>query len=59
MDEEVLNILRENNRMLKELLGIVKKFTDPDNLSQENENDFYMNILANLVAKKIENQFKI
>lgn len=59
MDEEVLNILRENNRMLKELMGIVKKFTDPDNLSQENENDFYMNILANLVAKKIENQFKI
>lgn len=59
MDEEVLNILRENNRMLKELLGIVNKFTDPDNLSQENENDFYMNILANLVAKKIENKFKI
>ena len=59
MDEEILNILRENNRMLKELLGIAKKFTDPDNLSQENENDFYMNILANLVAKKIENQFKI
>lgn len=24
MDEEVLNILRENNRMLKELLGIVR-----------------------------------
>lgn len=59
MDEEALNILRENNRMLKELLVIVKKFTDPDNLSQENENDFYMNILANLIAKKIENKFKL
>ena len=59
MDEGALNILRENNRMLKELLVIVKKFTDPDNLSQENENDFYMNILANLIAKKIENKFKL
>lgn len=59
MDEEVLNILRENNRMLKELLGIVKKLTDPDNLSQENENDFYMAILANLAAKKIENKLGI
>ena len=59
MDEEALNILRENNRMLKELLVIVKKFTDPDNLSQENENDFYMNILANIVAKKIENKIKL
>lgn len=59
MDEEALNILRENNQMLKELLVIVKKFTDPDNLSQENENDFYMNILANLIAKKLEKQFKI
>ena len=59
MDEEALNILRENKRMLKELLVIVKKFTDPDNLSQENENDFYMNILANLIAKKIENKFKL
>lgn len=54
MDEEEKRLLRENNKMLKELLEIARKYTDPEFLKSENENDFIMNIVANILAKKLE-----
>lgn len=57
MDEEDKRLLRENNEMLKELLGIARKYTDPEFLKAENDNDFFMNIVANIVAKKLEQKF--
>lgn len=54
MDEEEKRLLRENNKMLKELLEIARKYTDPEFLNSENENDFIMNIVANILAKKLE-----
>lgn len=51
---EMLQLLRDNNKMLKELLEIAHKFTSPEFIRSENENDFYMNVVANLIAKKIE-----
>lgn len=61
MDEESeeLRLLRENNKMLKELLEIARKYTDPEYLKNENNNDFFMNVLANIVAKKLEQKFGI
>lgn len=61
MDEEIekLRLLRENNKMLKELLEIARKYTDPEYLKNENNNDFFMNVLANIVAKKLEQKFGI
>ena len=52
--KEMLQLLRDNNKILKELLEIAHKITSPDYIKTENENDFYMNVVANLVAKKIE-----
>lgn len=49
-------ILKENNKILKESLDILKAISNPDHINKDNENDFYMNILANLVAKKLENR---
>lgn len=57
MDEEDKRLLRENNKMLKELLEIAKKHTDPAFIQAENDNDFLMNVVANLIAKKLEKKF--
>lgn len=57
MDEEEKRLLSENNKMLKELLEIARKYTDPEFLKSENENDFIMNIVANILAKKLEQKF--
>ena len=59
MDEEEKRLLRENNAMLKELLEIARKYTDPEFLKAENDNDFFMNVVANIVAKKLETKFGI
>lgn len=32
MDEEEKRLLRENDEMLKELLEIARKYTDPENI---------------------------
>ena len=53
--EEILQLLRENNEMLKEIVAILRKIQDPDYIMEENTTDFLMNIVANLVASKIEN----
>lgn len=52
--QEILWLLRENNEMLKEIVTILRKTQDPDYIMQENTTDFLMNIVANLVATKIE-----
>lgn len=57
MNEEEKRLLRENNKMLKELLEIARKYTDPEFLKSENENDFIMNIVANILANKLEQKF--
>nr|DAG98845.1 MAG TPA: hypothetical protein [Herelleviridae sp.] len=41
--------------MLKEIVTILRKIQDPDYIMEENTTDFLMNIVANLVASKIEN----
>lgn len=55
--QEMLQLLRENNDMLKEVVAILRKTQDSDYIMQENTTDFLMNIVANLVASDIENKF--
>lgn len=55
--EHIKNMLAENNRLLKENNEMLKKLTDPEAVKIENENDFFMNIVANIVAKKLETKF--
>lgn len=59
MEEEEKRLLRENNKMLKELLEIARKYTDPEYLKNENNNDFFMNVVANIVAKKLEQKYGV
>lgn len=58
-ENEILQLLRENNKILKEILAILKKNTDPEFIKKENDNDFFMNVIANIVAKKLEDKYKL
>ena len=51
MMEELIKLTRENNKMLKEII----KFINYYNSNQENENDFFRNVLANLVSNGFNN----
>lgn len=52
--DKLLTLTEENNKLLKEILSLVQKGQDPNYLLEENTTDFIMNIVANLVAAKIQ-----
>ncbi len=52
-EDEILFLLRDNNRMLKEIIAYIN-FID-SKANEENNNDFLRNILANLISNKIDN----
>lgn len=54
--EEILNINSIENikSQSEEILRIIREHTNPEFLNKKIENDFFMNVLANLVAKRIE-----
>ena len=54
--QEILQLLRENNALLKEAVEILRKTQDPNYKLEENTVDFMANIVANLVASAIEKQ---
>lgn len=47
-EEELLTLIRDNNRMIKEIWTMLK---DPN----EDIKNFVMDVIANLTANKIEN----
>lgn len=55
--ESIKKMLEENNRLLKENNELLKRLTDPEAAKIENENDFFMNVVANIVAKNLEQKF--
>lgn len=52
-ENEILFLLRDNNRMLKEIIAYINLIDSKAN--EENNNDFLRNILANLISNKIDN----
>lgn len=54
--QEILQLLRENNALLKEAVTILRQTQDPEYKMEENTVDFIANIVANLVASAIEKQ---
>lgn len=41
-------LLKDNNRMLKEIINVINLWLSHH--AQENDNDFYRNVLANLIS---------
>jgi nitrate reductase NapAB chaperone NapD len=51
LERENNQLLKDNNRMLKELINVVNVWLSHH--GQENDNDFARNILANLISSFI------
>lgn len=50
--EELLQLTRENNYMLKQIIAYINHINA--NADNENNNDFIRNILANLVSNTVD-----
>lgn len=50
--EELLQLTRENNYMLKQIIAYINRINA--NADNENNNDFIRNILANLISNTID-----
>ena len=46
--DELLELTRENNKMLKQIITYINYINS--NASNENENDFVRNVIANLIS---------
>lgn len=51
--KEIIALLRENNRLLKEIHSIITRRFDEKYLAEENTIDFIMNVVANIVASDL------
>lgn len=54
-ESEELKLLKENNRILKQCLEILKNMTSEETKGY----NFFLNVMANLVAKKLEKLFRL
>lgn len=50
--EELLQLVKENNYMLKQIIAYINNINA--NADNENNNDFIRNILANLISNQID-----
>lgn len=51
-------LLEENNRMLKEILGFVRKVDSASYREQQNHEEFLRNVAANIVVEIADNATK-
>lgn len=54
-EDEILFLLRDNNRMLKEIIAYINIIDS--NRIDENNDDFMRNILANLISNQIDGNY--
>lgn len=50
-NKELLELVKENNLMLKEIIRYINYVNK--NVNNENANDFGMNVMANLLSSKL------
>lgn len=54
---ELLSLTRQNNQMLQEILGYVRKVDSPQYRENENAQDMLQNLVANAIIERLfENQ---
>lgn len=51
MDSEALELLRENNQILKEILGILRRLTSKEHIEKEDLKAFAINLLADIMVE--------
>ena len=54
--KEILYLLKENNRMLKEIISYINYMNS--RAESENEHDFVRNVIANIISNPLMGKFK-
>lgn len=52
--EELYQITKENNEMLKEIVSYVRELKDPQNVQNDWQREMFFNILSDIVANRIQ-----
>lgn len=52
-NDEILQLLRENNAMLKEILAYVQKMQDPEYINSEWSREIAFNVIGNIIAENL------
>lgn len=56
LDREKLQLLRENNEMLKEILSILRRLTSKEHIEKEDLKAFAINLLADIMVEYKSNE---
>lgn len=48
------DLIKENNVLLKEIVSYIRSLQDTNNIAQDDAKDFFMSVVANLVANSLE-----
>lgn len=56
--DELLEIAKENNKLLKEILEIMKEISSPEHIKQEDEKALAINILADIIVEILSDNMK-
>ena len=51
--EDLYRLVQENNAMLKEILGYVRKVQDKNYLSNDYSREIALNVIGNLIAENL------
>lgn len=52
-NDEILQLLRENNAMLREILAYVQKMQDPEYVNSEWSREIAFNVIGNIIAENL------
>lgn len=52
-NDEILQLLRENNAMLREILAYVQKMQDPEYLNSEWSREIAFNVIGDIIAENL------
>lgn len=52
-NDEILQLLRENNAMLKEILAYVQKMQDPEYVNSEWSREIAFNVIGDVIAENL------
>ena len=57
MDSEELNLLKENNSILKEIRDILRRLTSKEHIEKEDLKAFAINLLADIMVEYKSDEF--
>lgn len=56
--EEILSLLRENNKMLREILEYVRAVSSKSHIESENAKEFAYNVIADILVESMSQDTK-